>query len=260
MISVNLPMKNEAYLNCINFNQPVRTDLSTLVALQRNHLLHVPFENLDIHYQRPIRLDLDAVFDKVVMQKRGGFCYELNSIFYALLRELGFQVSMISARVHKKEGDYSPEFDHMALLVTVDNVTYLVDVGFGSFSLEPLLLREEVVLKDPYGNFTFDSYQGYFRINLLENEKYIPQYIFTTQPRKLEEFSERCYYHQYNPESHFSQKKVISLALEDGRITLNDDSLKVTKKGEILEESFDPFLFEKKLEEFFCVSFPKATN
>lgn len=101
----------------------------------------MPFENLDIHYHRPIKVTLHDLYWKIEIRERGGFCYELNGLLGALLQELGFQVKMISARVHKKDGNYSPEFDHMALLVKVEHDTYLVDIGFGSSSLEPLLLR-----------------------------------------------------------------------------------------------------------------------
>lgn len=246
-------MEIKPYLNRINYELPIEIDLQTLSLLQRLHLLHVPFENLDIHYQRPISLDPDAIYDKVVRQKRGGFCYELNGLFHALLQELGFRVKMISARVHQKEGGYSPEFDHMALLVTIDNDTYLVDVGFGRFSLQPLLLREEVILKDPHGNFVFDSYQDHFRINLIEKGERMPQYIFTTHTRQLENFAAMCHFHQQSPESHFRQRKVISLAREKGRITLNDDALKLTNGDVTMEDKFAPHLFEEKLHALFGI-------
>ena len=247
-------MRIEPYLHRINFKQPVRTDLQTLFALQHHHLLHVTFENLDIHYQkRLIRLKLGAIFDKVVLQKRGGFCYELNGLFYALLHELGFEVKMVSARVHQNEGGYSPEFDHMALLVTLHSDIYLVDVGFGRFSLEPLLLQMKVICKDPHGSFVFDSYQDNFRANLLENGRRIPQYIFTSESRKLEDFAGMCYFHQHSPESHFTQKKLISLAREDGRITLTDDVLKLTQAGYTKEEKFATGLFREKLNEIFNI-------
>jgi N-hydroxyarylamine O-acetyltransferase len=246
-------MDIDAYLHRISFKQPVKTDLQTLVELQRHHLLNIPFENLDIHYQRPISLDPDAIYDKVLRQKRGGFCYELNGLFCAMLKSLGFKVKMISARVHQKEGGYSPEFDHMALLVTIDNDTYLVDVGFGRFSLQPLLLREEVILKDPHGNFVFDSYQDHYRINLIEKGERMPQYIFTIHTRQLKDFAAMCHFHQQSPDSHFSQKKVISLSLEKGRITLNDDTLKVTNGDVIKEEHFASHLFEEKLHALFGI-------
>ena len=243
-----------AYLNCIRYQGNLQLSRQNLFALQRQHLLSVPFENLDIHNHKPIRLDLESIFRKVVHHNRGGFCYELNGLFYALLTAIGFDAWMISARVHKKEGSYSPEFDHMALLVKVDGDTYLVDVGFGSFCLEPLLLRKEVILKDPHGQFIFDQYDdGHYRISQLEEDEKVPQYIFSTHARKLEEFSPMCQYHQQSPQSHFTQKKIISLARENGRITLSNDRIKISHAGETEEERFDPILFEKKLDEIFGI-------
>jgi len=85
--------------------------------LHVRHLLSVPFENLDIHLGRPIILDQELFYNKIVRDRRGGYCYELNGCFAWLLRELGFGVSMLSARVAGKNGGFSPDFDHMTLLV-----------------------------------------------------------------------------------------------------------------------------------------------
>ncbi len=110
------------------------------------HLLSVPFENLSIHWRgihwrEPIILGDEALFEKIVRRRRGGFCYELNGLFAALLRELGFSVKMLSAEVADAEGNFGPPFDHMALLVTLED-RWLADVGFGDSFREPLLLDE----------------------------------------------------------------------------------------------------------------------
>ncbi|HEX8536198.1 MAG TPA: arylamine N-acetyltransferase, partial [Cystobacter sp.] len=109
----------------------------TLRALHRRHIESIPFENLDIHSQRPIVLDEAAFFEKIIRQRRGGFCYELNGLFAALLRALGFQVAYLSGRV-SSDGvrDDGPEFDHLLLEVTW-NGSWLVDVGFGDAFAEP---------------------------------------------------------------------------------------------------------------------------
>src|SRR5579871_4115487 len=90
------------YLTRINYHGGLEPTLPTLQALHETHLLAIPFENLSIHYQQPIRLQEEALFDKIVYQRRGGFCYELNGLFAWLLRELGFQVTLLSAGVAKK--------------------------------------------------------------------------------------------------------------------------------------------------------------
>src|SRR5918911_3762110 len=134
-------MDVEAYLERIDYRGPLEPTAETLRRLHVAHLLAVPFENLSIHAGEPIVLEDGALFDKVVARRRGGFCYELNGLFAALLRELGFNVGMLSAAVARREGGFGPEFDHMALLVTLEE-RWLADVGFGDSFVEPLLLDE----------------------------------------------------------------------------------------------------------------------
>ncbi|HJZ46080.1 MAG TPA: arylamine N-acetyltransferase [Roseiflexaceae bacterium] len=134
-------MDVRAYLRRIGYNGTVAPTTATLRELHRAHLLAVPFENLDIHLGRPITLDQDALFDKVVTRRRGGFCYELNGLFAALLRAIGFQVTLLSAGVARAEGGFGPEFDHLTLLVTTDPSTLRLrpSTSSGGTSGEPRL-------------------------------------------------------------------------------------------------------------------------
>ena len=113
-------MNIKAYLERINYHGPLAPTAETLRELQVAHLLAVPFENLSIHAKEPIVLEDQALFTKIVERKRGGFCYEANGLFAALLRELGFDVVMLSAGVANAEGSFGPDFDHMALMVVLD--------------------------------------------------------------------------------------------------------------------------------------------
>jgi N-hydroxyarylamine O-acetyltransferase len=127
-------MDIDAYLKRLNYRASLAPTAATLRDLQVAHLQTVPFENLSIHAGEPIVLNDDALFMKIVTKKRGGFCYELNGLFAALLRSLGFDVAMLSAGVARPQGGFSPEFDHMALMVTPNDSPvkrWLVDVGFG---------------------------------------------------------------------------------------------------------------------------------
>src|SRR6266403_543513 len=135
-------MDTKAYLQRINHTSPIAPGAETLSLLQVAHLRTVPFENLSIHSGEPIVLNDEALFEKIVRRRRGGFCYELNGLFAALLRALGFDVTMLSARVANAEGVLGPDFAHMTLLVTLAE-RWLVDVGFGDSFLEPLRLDEE---------------------------------------------------------------------------------------------------------------------
>src|ERR1051325_8644576 len=130
-----------AYLDRIKYRGPLNRDSDTLLRLHIAQLRAVPFENLSIHAGEPIVLEDTALFEKIVKRNRGGFCYELNGLFAALLRELGYDVGMLSAQVANAAGDFSPDFDHMALIVTL-NERWLVDVGFGDSFVEPVLIDE----------------------------------------------------------------------------------------------------------------------
>src|SRR5216684_5534157 len=135
-------MDTRAYLQRINYTGPLDPSAETLRGLQVAHLRTIPFENLSIHSGEVIVLDNHALFEKIVRRRRGGFCYELNGLFGALLRALGFDVTMLSARVANAEGIFGPDFDHMTLLVSLAE-RWLVDVGFGDSFLEPLQLEAE---------------------------------------------------------------------------------------------------------------------
>jgi N-hydroxyarylamine O-acetyltransferase len=133
-------MDVQAYLDRIDYRGPLDPHFEMLRQLHLLHLLHVPFENLSIHSHEPIVLDDSALFDKIVSRRRGGFCYELNGLFAALLRELGFEVAMLSAQVAANQNEFSRDFDHMTLRIALNKERWLADVGFGDSFIEPLPL------------------------------------------------------------------------------------------------------------------------
>ena len=218
-------MNVDTYLARINYNGSRDVNAETLRALQIAHLLSVPFENLSIHAGEPIVLDEDALYTKIVDQRRGGFCYECNGLFAGLLRAVGFDVAMLAAGVARPDGSFGPIFDHMALMVTL-NERWLVDVGFGDSFLEPLLLdsRDDQV----EGTRTFrlvdaDDHVVLMRRN--DGEDWQAQYRFTLQPYTFPDYEEMCRYHQTSPDSHFTKNLICSRVTAGGRITLSDRRL-----------------------------------
>ncbi len=243
------------YLIRIGYTDAIHSDLSSLHQLQHRHLLTVPFENLDIHYGQKIELDTSKFYQKIVRSKRGGFCYELNELFGQLLLYLGYQVKRVSARVYDDRSGYGEEYDHLALIIHLEGIDYLVDVGFGEFASTPIEIKIESVHSDPRGQFSIDHYdQNYIRICKLEIGKKNPQYIFKPRHRDLFEFKLKCLYHQTSEQSHFTKKKMISLMTHEGRITLTDQKLKILKNGkknEVLIRSESEFL--KYLRHYFSI-------
>lgn len=229
-------MNPSQYLQRIHYKGSLNTTLPVLKSLQKNHLLSIPFENLDIAAGVPIELNINRIYSKIILNNRGGFCYELNRLLHELLTELGFSSKIISARVYDKKKGYGAEYDHLALIVFLEGVEYLVDVGFGEFAFAPLELVIDTVQKDQRGEFLLEQIENnYFRVSKFENEEWIPEYIFKNQERYYREFQEMCSYHQTSPHSNFTQKKLITRPTENGRITLSGNNLKI-KNGTVLSE------------------------
>ena len=228
-------MDVDAYLERIGYRGPLAPTADTLRRLHVAHLLAVPFENLSIHAGETIVLEDDSLFDKVVARGRGGFCYELNGLFAALLRSLGFNVEMLSAAVARREGGFGPEFDHMALLVTLEE-RWLADVGFGDSFVEPLLLDERG--EQTQGSRSFRIEEDGDRLVLMQRERageWEAQYRFRLRPHAYEDFAGMCHYHQTSPESHFTRGRVCSRLTPEGRVTLSGSRLITTSGGERVE-------------------------
>ncbi|MFF5924835.1 arylamine N-acetyltransferase family protein [Streptomyces hydrogenans] len=225
----------ERYLERVGAVRPERADAGALRELHLRHLLTVPFENLSIHLGQDIVLDEKALVDKVVGARRGGFCYELNTAFAALLRALGYRVELLQARVLGADGRVGIPYDHMALLVEdADGGRWLADVGFGDHSHHPLALDERGEQADPSGTFVIREVPGSAGdLDVVRNGK--PQYRFEPRPRVLADFAAGAWYHRTSPESHFTRGVICSLLTEDGRVSIGGRKLYRTVAGERTE-------------------------
>jgi N-hydroxyarylamine O-acetyltransferase len=249
----NKVMNVEKYLARIGLDSmSVVPGLARLKVLQRQHLLNVPFENLDIHWKRPIRLELDEFYRKIIDQNRGGFCYELNGLFNALLRELGFETRLLSARVAMPDGSHTPEYDHAAILVIIGEMQYIADVGFGSFAAEPFRFATDIEQSDPAGTFMIRKFdEEYFEIAKQQDFGWKGEYVFKPLGHDLSEFAERCEWQQVPPESHFTKGRICSLMTLNGRKTLTDDRFILTEGDErtetpiVSEDEFENILFSQ---------------
>lgn len=233
-------MDKDAYLSRIGLlPNHLEPNDEVLRLLQRSHLLTVPFENLDIHWKRPIVLDIEKFYAKIVGERRGGFCYELNGLFNELLRSLDFKTRLVSARVFNGV-EHGPEYDHAAIIVTIDEDKYLADVGFGDFSTEPLRFSLGAEQHDPAGVFVIRRFDDeYFEVAKREGGEWKSEYVFKDLPRELSEFTEMCDFQQYSSESHFTKGKLCSILTEDGRKTLTENKFLLTIGQERREEKIE---------------------
>ncbi len=225
-------------LDRINYRGNRTPSLEILTALQLAFVYNVPFENLDIHLGRKIELSVENFYRKIVEEQRGGFCYECNALFHALLEALGFKVSYIAATM-QLDMAMNIEFEHMAVLVSLDG-EYLVDVGNGQSCLQPMLIGADTVANFENVDYRLDEFEDryalYFRT---EGDDWRPRFSFTTTPRQLQQYADICRIIQTSPESHFTHKKVLTIARPDGRVTMAERELEINQAGQVQTRSIE---------------------
>lgn len=220
-------MNVRAYLSRIGHAGPVEPSLEVLRSLHTRHLMSVPFENLTIHSGGRVQLDLPLLYDKIVSQRRGGFCYENNGLFSWLLNKVGFQVTVLSAQVKSAlTGFYGPPFDHFVIMVNLDRQRWLCDVGFGvpGFS-QPLSLDTGGLQEQGHRVYRIREASGMLFVEWQKEQNrgvdgdWTEVYKFTLEPWHAEDFAEMCQYHQSSPCSIFFCKTLCTILKPDGRIT-----------------------------------------
>ena len=223
------------YLERIGFPGLPTLDLASLSVLQRCHLGSVPFENLNVFDRSGVGVGLDWSVPKI-LSGRGGWCFELNGAFGALLRSLGFRVDLVGAKVLL--GTEPPVADHLALIVHLDR-RYLVDVGFGVSFTRPLDLGSSEVAVEDHGRYRLvppsgnELSEGQVLLELAEGEDdtWTPQYRLDTEPVRLTSFEERSQFLQTDSSSHFRDSPFVTRLMPGGRVTLLKDRIKFRNFG-----------------------------
>ncbi|TYR81628.1 arylamine N-acetyltransferase [Priestia megaterium] len=236
--------------------QVTKTDncLQLLKAIHRQHLLHIPFENLDIHLGRDLSMNPEKIFEKIVINQRGGLCFETNSLLYAVLKTLGYEVDYISASFWNEEKQaWNDECTHLALHVRLNDQSYLVDVGIGGGFFEPLLIQHRYVYIDSNGTYRVVNQDDRWLVQE-RKEKWEDLFKFSLKRRELKDFEAACHYYEQHPESFFRQKKICSRSTESGKISLSSNTLKITTGS---HKSETPILsdeeFNEALEKYFQI-------
>jgi len=198
-----------AYLRRIRFDGSVRSDLATLRAIHRAHQYAIPFENLDVLLRRPVVLDVEANYDKIVCQRRGGWCYELNGVMGWALKEIGFEVMRMSAGVMRVRAGDAVLGNHLCLLVCLDQ-RYLVDVGFGGSLVEPLPLSASEREDRPYRLGLSELDDNYWRFaEMAPGDGDAFSFDFRVAPADEALLARKCQFLQTDPASPFVQNLVV---------------------------------------------------
>lgn len=244
-------MSIDGYLARIGVTAPVKPDLESLELLQRSHLTAVPFENLDVFARRGVNTGDRWTVPKVVERRRGGWCFELNGAFAALLAGVGFEVKRLAATV--LYGTVSPIPTHLTLEVTIDR-PYLVDVGFGDSFIRPLPLDSSGPHDGGSGKFGFILDNELVTLVSHEDDGSVKShYRFDRAPRHPEDFDEASRYLQTTPGLRWTQSRFATRLLDGGpdRVTLLSDRIKFRRQGIWVEHPIDPSDWDHLLAEWF---------
>jgi N-hydroxyarylamine O-acetyltransferase len=255
-------MNLQQYLDRVHYTGNLEPNLETLITLHRAHLQTIPYENLEIHFGRKLELNLERIFERLVLERRGGWCYEMNGLFAWVLREIGFDVRLVSTQVTRSDGSLMAPGDHVALIVQLETESqklWLVDVGWGNGFLDPLPL-EVGTFRQGFLEYRLESVGDAWRFH---NQQYgADGFTFmlephSLEPRGLEEFQERCTWLQSSPESGFVRVTVCQRFTPEGINTLRDATLiRIRSSGELKHtiSSFEEY--EHVLREDFLLEVP----
>jgi N-hydroxyarylamine O-acetyltransferase len=224
-----LTMNLSAYLRRIRYEGPLVPTFDTLRALHRAHAMAIPYENFDVQLRRPVTIDPQAAFEKLVERKRGGWCYEMNGVFGLVLDKLGFEITRRSA-------DGSSAHSHLFLTVNLDGTTYVCDVGFSDGPIEPYPIVE--------GPFTQEGFE--FRIeNEASGRWRLHNHRFGAAPNFLAglpdeaAMADRCQWLQTAPDSLFVQHALVFSRTRGGISSLIDRTLRTITPTEAIRTVID---------------------
>ena len=229
------------YLRRIGLSEPPPATLAGLRRLQRAHIESVPFENLDVFLGRPLSLEPAALYDKIVVRRRGGYCFELNGLFGQLLGALGFSAAPHLARVWLRDPPEPPPRTHLLHSVTIDGRRYLSDVGFGgSTPSVPLDIGSEAPVEDADGSIRIRSDADFgWMFERWKEGRWAPQYSFEEVPALPIDIRVSNHFAETHPSSHFRWGRFVGLFTAEGREGLADDAY-TSRRGAAVEESRIP--------------------
>ena len=231
----------DAYLSRIGFDGKAEPTFDCLKKLMSCHLAAVPFENLDVYHGgiEP-SLETDAMFEKIVTNRRGGYCFELNGLFSKLLSAVGFDVSSRAARVLSGR-DFVPPRAHRVIVIKISGKSYFYDVGFGGpVPIEPIeIICDKVIDSEPGRKYKFLSSEKGITLLIEKDKSFVPVLMFDKEPSDEADFvplNAFCAYLAYEP---FRKKQMIWLGAEEGRRSIDGDVLRIRKDGTDTEISLD---------------------
>ncbi len=219
------------------------TEEEILKNLHRNHAFHIPFENMDVYRKMTVSLDEDALFEKLVRQKRGGYCFEMNGLFYFVLLSMGYTVHSVLARIGGKDRPFGGLTHRMNVVFLSNGTKWAADVGYGGDGLiEPVLISETptVSFGRTYRVIRKEDDLMKYHLQVLSDGEFVNQFCFNEEPNQQKDFEICNFYTNCHPDSGFRQRVMCTLPTPEGRISISDDRLRVVRNGEISDTFFPP--------------------
>lgn len=213
-----------AYLARIGWKHTPDTSLETLRALHLHHNCAVPFENIDVILRREIELTDEAIFHKLVVARRGGYCFEQNGLFERVLKEVGFDVRSLLGRVLLASPPQMPPRTHRILLVMLAGEPWIADVGFGGQTLTaPIRLRADEEQQTPHGIYRLQRAGEDWQLQFRHHDSWQTMYQFELTRQYFADFVMGNFHSAHWPASHFRHHLLVCRHLPEGeKLTLNN--------------------------------------
>jgi len=256
-----MPVDLKAYAARIEYGSEFTPTLATLRDVHLAHATHIPFENLDILLGRPIRLDLESLTAKLIDGRRGGYCFEQNALFAAVLEAIGFRVTRLAARVRMGATEVRPR-SHMLLAVDVEGGRWLADVGFGGDGLLlPVRLQAGEVQRHFEWQYRVMVEGDLYALQTWRPEGWLDLYSFTLEEQYAADYEVSNYYTSTFPTSPFVTRLIAQRPGEDVRLILVNRQLTEQRPDGISQTTLaDDDAILKTLAECFGLRFPAGTR
>lgn len=247
------------YLKRIQYTGPIEPTIDTLAQLQECHLHTVPYENFDIMSQIPLSLEIPALFEKIVINERGGYCFELNALFSWLLRELGYNVTDFFARFWRDEPNPPPKRRHHVIQVEAEGRKYLCDVGVGGIvPRRPIQMVEGLVHEQgtEFYKLRKDSDFGWM-LQEKKGEQWHDLYSFTEEKQLPKDFIMATYWCENAPDSIFIDDAMVAIRTPEGRNTISGKEFRIfTNSGVTVMIPQSKEEFVRFLDQYFKLKLP----
>lgn len=252
--------KVQLYFNRIGLDLDIDNlilDTELLNQVQYAHVTNIPYENLDILNNIPLNLDNESLFDKMIINNRGGYCFEINSLYNWLLQEIGYKTTNYMARYIRGEKDI-PMRRHRVIIVESDLIDgrIMCDAGIGDRAPRYPLRLEVNSIQNQFGEsykFVKDDFYGWLLMDYHKGE-WTPFFAFTEEIQLDKDYVMPSFYCEKHPDSPFNKTNILSIKTANGRKTISDMTFRIFNGNDVTEDTIaDQVMLDRILEEHFGI-------